>query len=74
MYHCIQEQRRNPEIGDYTTYGIAAYSESDGVLEKVQFLSDLSTDPIRVERLAELCTAGQLEPLQLMDVAEDSLI
>ena len=37
-------------------------------------VSDVSTDPVFVENLAARCTAGQLEPVHLMDIIEDALI
>ena len=74
MYHCVKEQFYAPDIGDYTTYGIAVSSVSGGQEQNLRFLlSDLSADAARVTHLAELCTAGQLDPRQLRDVAEDFL-
>lgn len=73
VYDCVMEQLHDPCIGTYTSFGIAAYSASQGRRRRVSFISDVSVDQNKVAQLAELCTAGQLEPCQLMDVVEDAL-
>jgi len=73
VYDCVMEKLYDPYIGEYTSFGIAAYSTSQGRRQRVSFISDVSVDADKVARLAELCTAGQLEPCQLMDVVEDTL-
>lgn len=73
FYHCVMERLEDPELGAYTSFGIAAFCASSGRNRKLRFISDVSPDPALVERLAALCTAWQLEPSQLMDVVEDAL-
>lgn len=72
-YHCVMERLYHPACGAYTSFGIAACSTSHGRHRKLQFISDVSVDPVRVLRLAARCTACQLDPSQLMDVVEDLL-
>ena len=73
LYDCVMERLHDPEIGPYTSFGIAAYTASKGRRRRVQFISDVSVDPAPVTRLAQLCTLEQLEPSQLMDAVEDAL-
>ena len=58
----------------YRSFGIAAQREAAGHWQVVCKVSDVSTDPVFVENLAARCTAGQLEPVHLMDIIEDALI
>lgn len=73
FYHCVMEQLHDPEIGIYTSFGIAAFCASQGRRRKLRVISDVSIDSALVTRLAELCTACQLDPVHLMDVVEDAL-
>ena len=73
LYDCVMERLHDPEIGVYTSFGIAAYTASNGRRRRVHFISDVSVDPVQVTQLAELCTREQLEPCQLLDAVEDAL-
>ena len=73
FYHCVMERLHDPELGAYTSFGIAAFCASSGRHRQLRFISDVSLDSALVTRLAALCTACQLEPSQLMDVVEDAL-
>ena len=57
------------------SYGIIGeeYTE-DGGLKRNIIIPDVSCDYIFVSRLAVKCTAGQLEPEQLLDVIYDALL
>lgn len=72
-YRCIQEKLRTQEIGDYTSFGIAAFRHSRGRWQPLFSISDVSVDQKRVHELAALCTRYQLHPKHLFDVVEDSL-
>ena len=41
--------------------------------EEIAFVSDITTDYEEIERLADLCTAKELDPLHLEDVVQDFL-
>ena len=55
----------------HTTYGICALYPDTG--EKCAWIPDVSPDRKLVEFLAQACTDGQLDPIQLLDVVLDSL-
>lgn len=73
-YISVSEELSSPILGQYHSFGIAAQKEVAGHWQVVCQVSDISTDPIFVENLAARCTAGQLEPVHLLDVIEDALI
>ncbi len=72
-YHSFQEQCTTPELGTYTTFGIAVLQYSDGKWQLVFSVSDVSFEEQRVLELAALCTRLQLHPMHLCDVVEDAL-
>lgn len=53
------------------SYGVLCRERQDNVWVTVAAAAPLSADREAVERLAELCTALQLCPEQLLDVAAD---
>lgn len=73
-YIPVSEELSSPILGQYHSFGIAAQKEVAGHWQTCCRVSDISTDPIFVENLAARCTAGQLEPVHLLDVIEDALI
>lgn len=73
-YISVSEELSSPYLGRYRSFGIAAQREAAGHWQVVCKVSDVSTDPVFVENLAARCTAGQLEPVHLMDIIEDALI
>ena len=73
-YISVSEELSSPYLGRYRSFGIAAQREAAGHWQEVCKVSDVSTDPVFVENLAARCTAGQLEPVHLMDIIEDALI
>ena len=66
-YKLIKESLSHPDIGIYTTYGIAVY-EGKTLIRKI---SDVSTDKPRVRRLCRLCNRLKLDLEHLTDVIED---
>ena len=58
-YISVSEELSSPYLGRYRSFGIAAQREAAGHWQ---------------ENLAARCTAGQLEPVHLMDIIEDALI
>ena len=67
------ERQTCPEIGWYQSFGLAVYCTRPGSQVLLTTLFDISLDRAFVERLAEDCTRFQLDPVHLMDVAEDAL-
>ena len=74
IYRVIRQELAAPELGRYITYGIAALLVLAGQQRQVRFVADISPDRAAVQQLAARCNAGQLEPCQLLDVVEDSLV
>lgn len=68
QYIPVKEELCTPELGTYVSYGIRAVLASG---EEAASVSDVSTDLAFVQRLATLCTLGQLSPIHLRDVVED---
>lgn len=59
------------ELGRYTAFGIAAQKRAPDGWRQIAFVPDICTNTQQAQRLAQLCTQGQLEPIHLMDVIED---
>ena len=72
-YILVQEELVAPQIGPYRSFGIAAQRNDPTGWQQIAFVSDVSVDRAFVERLAAQCSAGQLDPIQLLDVVEDVL-
>lgn len=68
-YKLIKEDLSHPDIGNYTTYGIAVY-DNKSLIRKI---SDVSTDKRGVRKLCRLCNRLRLDLEQLADVIEDFL-
>lgn len=73
VYRCIAAQQNFPEIGRYLSFGLAVYDVRNGDASICTMLLDLSLDRAFVERVAAQCTRFQLDPVHLMDLAEDLL-
>lgn len=69
-YKSIPETMHHPEIGTYTSYGIAAYDQN-GHLRCL--VPDVFPDQKEADAFAARCTAEQVEWTQLMDVIEDTI-
>ena len=69
-YEAVCQTVESDELGVYTSYGIRV---RDGEAE-CGFVGDVSTDAQEVIRLAERCTALELDPDQLYEVIEDFLV
>ena len=68
-YVPVQETLQTEDNAKYVTYGISVRTVED----EVAFVSDISTEFEEVSRLADICTAQELDPEQLGDVIEDFL-
>ena len=69
LYLPVKEQLFHPDIGAYTSFGLAAFL----AVQQLAFISDVSTDLALVQDLSQSCTDGQLEPIHLQDVILNSL-
>ena len=68
-YIPVKEDLFSQELGHYFSYGIEMVKK--GVL--YHKISDISTDKNFVADLAQRCTLGQVDPIHLFDIIEDSL-
>lgn len=68
-YIPVKEDLFSRELGHYISFGIEAL-EHGSLCRRI---SDISTDEDFVAALARKCTSGQLDPIHLLDVIEDSL-
>ena len=59
-----------PSGGVLTAQQAAKGIAPDG-WRQIAFVPDICTNTQQAQRLAQLCTQGQLEPIHLMDVIED---
>ena len=66
MFEVFEEMIEADGVGRYITYGIACVCEGER-----SAVSDLSLDRDKVQKLADLCNELQLDPVHLLDVAED---
>ena len=70
LYETVRQELRTDELGRYVTYGIRV--SLDG--RQLELVSDVTTDERAAQRLANLCTSEQLDPIHLNDVIEDLLV
>lgn len=73
QYLPVEERLYSPYLGQYRSFGIAAFRVCGEQREQVAFASDVSTDETFAEQLAQRCTDAQLDPVHLKDVALDSI-
>lgn len=69
-YKAIRETLHHADIGNYISYGIAAYDENDRLR---CLIPDVCPDSSEADALAARCTREQVELSQLMDVIEDTI-
>lgn len=73
QYLPIKEQLYSPYLGQYHSFGIAAFEICNGRREQVAFISDVSADEAFAGRLAGRCTDTQLGPIHLKGAAQDCI-
>ncbi len=71
FYTYFREVRDDPELGRYTTYGIAAFH--DGMEEPVKILRDVSLDRKKVARMVRVMNLTQMPPNCLKSTVESLL-
>ena len=57
------------DLGEYESFGISVLKNNT----VLSYVSDVSVDEQFILELAQRCTSGQLDPIHLYDVIEDSL-
>lgn len=71
LYLPIKQQLYQEDLGNYTSYGIAAWELPTMHRKPCTFVPDVTPNRRDIVRLSWQCTVGQLDPTQLEDVVED---
>lgn len=71
LYLPVKQQLYQEDLGNYTSYGIAAWELPAMHHTPCIFVPDVTPNRRDVIRLSLQCTVGQLDPKQLEDVVED---
>ena len=69
VYKTVEEHLYREDIGAYASYGIEAVCGE----KRVAYVSDISPDIRLTTHLSFLCNALELDPIHLLDVAEDAI-
>ncbi len=70
QYQVFCQTLYDENVGEYQTFGIQGIGENGEIVVSV---SDVSTNPRQVIKLAKRCTEGDLAPEHLRDVVLNSL-
>lgn len=73
LYLPVKQQLYQEDLGNYTSYGIAAWELPAIHRMPCVFIPDVTPDRRAAIHLSRQCTVGQLDPKQLEDVVEDYL-
>lgn len=73
LYLPVKQQLYQEDLGNYTSYGIAAWALPAMQRTPCVFIPDVTQDRKAAKHLSVQCTVGQLDPKQLEDVVEDFL-
>lgn len=71
LYLPVKQQLYQEDLGNYTSYGIAAWELPAMHHTPCIFVPDVTPNRRDATRLSWQCTVGQLDPTQLEDVVED---
>ena len=71
QYLAVEQTLFSCELGRYTAFGIAAQKRVPDSWRQIAFVPDICTNAQQAQRLAQLCTQGQVEPILLMDLIAD---
>ena len=73
-YQAVKEVHFQPEIGEYTAWGIKGFSASEEASGTASmYISDVFLNEKEAEDFARLCTSLKLSLIHLRDVVEDIL-
>ncbi|MBC8545352.1 hypothetical protein H8711_00180 [Clostridiaceae bacterium NSJ-31] len=75
-YHYLarKEQLVSPELGEYESFGIQAWSGNLVPERLLFFVSDISTEEATVVDLVQRCHRLQLSPDHISDILADFLV
>lgn len=73
LYLPVKQQLYQEDLGDYQSFGIAAWNFPQLNRKPIVFIPDVTPDRKLAGSLCWHCTWGQLAPKQLIDVVEDSI-
>lgn len=68
VYSVVCEQFDNPDVGNYTGYGIKLTTLEDEIV-----ISDVFTNHEKIVNLVNLFNVCELSPIHISDVIEDAL-
>lgn len=71
LYLPVKQQLYQEDLGNYISYGIAAWELPAMHHTLCIFVPDVTPNRRDATRLSWQCTVGQLDPTQLEDVVED---
>ena len=71
-YKLLEEQYISEDGICYSCYGIQCWEQSETEQLLLHSISDISTDRSSVEWFAKRCTDGQVHPIHLADIVEES--
>lgn len=69
----VEQRLYSPYLGCYHTFGIESLLITAQQNVQVAFIPDVSTDEATVSLIACRCTCGQLAPIHLLGIIEDSI-
>lgn len=72
-YSTVKEIFEDQILGRYSSFGIAAYEEYNGIQERIKYIPDVFTDEKQANMLVDKCNTLLLDPEQLLDVIYDSI-
>lgn len=71
VYRAVEEMRQDEEFGEYTSFGIGAYTKTEN--REVLYVADVFLSYEKAQALVSLCNGGRLDPIHLLDVIEDAI-
>lgn len=66
MYKCVEQQNKNEDIGEYTSYGIAL---DDNII-----LNDVTSDRKFADSIVEQLNKFQASPVHINEIVEDMIV
>ena len=70
-YSVFEERLFQPDIGEYTAYGIKITSDNPLFVSKT--ITDISVSKPEISSLVKRCNKCQLQPIHFEDVVDDFL-
>lgn len=73
QYILVEEQAGTPELGPYSTFGIAAVQHTLHGYQRLAYVRDISTNRDFAAALVKRCNRAKLSPVHLQDFIADVL-